>query len=81
MYGLSGKDYRVATLPKLYLTVIGIIMQDLKSIGKLTYLNTKWANYSERPDPYYKKASLLKSWWKMRNLEIWAHHIFKEVTL
>ena len=29
---LSGNDYGAATLPKSYLTVIGIIMQSLKSI-------------------------------------------------
>ena len=32
--GLSGKDYRDATLPKSYLTVKGIIMQRLKAIGQ-----------------------------------------------
>ena len=26
-YGLSGNDYRVAKLPKLYLIIIGIIVQ------------------------------------------------------
>ena len=31
---LSGNDYRVATFPKSYLTVKGIIMQILKSIGQ-----------------------------------------------
>ena len=34
MNGLSGNDYGVATLSKLYLTVIGIIMQSMKSIGQ-----------------------------------------------
>ena len=34
IYGLSENNHRVATLPKLYLTVIGIIMQSMKSIGK-----------------------------------------------
>ena len=33
-YGLSGNDYSVAALSKSYLTVIGIIMQSLKSIGQ-----------------------------------------------
>ena len=33
-YRLSGNDYRVATISKLYLTVIGI-MQSLKSRGQL----------------------------------------------
>ena len=33
-YGLSGNDYRVATLPKAYLIVIGIIMQSVKLIGQ-----------------------------------------------
>ena len=31
-YGFSGNDYKVATLTKSYLTVIGITMQSLKSI-------------------------------------------------
>ena len=34
-HGLSGYDYRVATLPKSYLIVIGIKMQRLISIGQL----------------------------------------------
>ena len=34
MYGLSGNGYRVPTLSKLYLTVIGMIMQSMKSIGQ-----------------------------------------------
>ncbi len=34
MYGLSGNDYRVAALSKSYLTVKGISMQSLKSIGQ-----------------------------------------------
>ena len=34
MDGFSGNDYRVAALSKLYLTVIGINMQSLKSIGQ-----------------------------------------------
>ena len=35
----SGKDYRVATLPpKSYLTVIGICMQSLKSIGQFKHV-------------------------------------------
>ena len=34
MYELSGNDYRVATLPKSYLTIIGIIIQSLET--KLT---------------------------------------------
>ena len=54
-YGLSCNDYRVATLSKSYLTVIGIIMQGLKS---------KRANRYGRAvggtDPNYRKASLLK---------------------
>ncbi len=33
-YGLLGKDYRVAKLSKLYLTVSGIISPSLKSIGQ-----------------------------------------------
>ena len=33
-YGHSGNDYKVAALSKLYLTVIGIIIQNLKSIGQ-----------------------------------------------
>ena len=33
-YGLSCNNYRVATLPKLYLTVKGIIMPSLKSLGQ-----------------------------------------------
>ncbi len=32
--GLSVNDYRVAALSKSYLTVTGIIMQSLKSIGQ-----------------------------------------------
>ena len=34
MLGLSCNDYRVATLSKLYLTGIEIILQSLKSIGQ-----------------------------------------------
>ena len=49
-YGLSGNDIRVATLPKSYLIVIGIITQCLKK-----------ANCPERIDSYYKKALLLKT--------------------
>ena len=33
-YGLSGNDYRVATLSKSFLIVIGVIMQSLKLIGQ-----------------------------------------------
>ena len=33
-YGLFANDYRVATLPKLYLSVIGIIMQSLNWLDK-----------------------------------------------
>ena len=33
--GLSGKNYKDATLPKSYLDVIGITIQTLKSIGQL----------------------------------------------
>ena len=47
--GHSGIDYRVATLSKLSLTVIGIIKQRLK---------TKRA--FGRTEPNYRKASLLK---------------------
>ena len=44
-YELSGKDYRVPTLPKLYLIVIGIIMQSLKSIEHANLFKlTKRAN-------------------------------------
>ena len=32
--GLSGDDYRGTTVPKSYLTVKGIIMQSLISIGQ-----------------------------------------------
>ena len=34
MYGLSGIDYRVATLSKSYLTVTGIAILSLKSIAQ-----------------------------------------------
>ena len=33
-YGLSGTDFRVATLSKSYLTATGITMQSVKSIGQ-----------------------------------------------
>ena len=33
-YGHSDNDYRVATLSNSYLTIIGITMQNLKSIGQ-----------------------------------------------
>ena len=33
MYGLSVYDYRVAALSRKYLTVIGTILQNLKTIG------------------------------------------------
>ena len=39
-YGHSGIDYRVASLSKSYLTVIGIIMQSLNTTI-LTYLNKR----------------------------------------
>ena len=32
---ISGNNYRVVTLSKLYQTIIGIIIQSLKSIGQL----------------------------------------------
>ena len=35
IYRVSENDYRVATLSKFYLTVTGITMQSLKSIGQL----------------------------------------------
>ena len=35
MYGLYGYVYRVAALSKSYLTVIGIRMQSLNTIGNL----------------------------------------------
>ena len=31
---LSGKECKVATLPKSYLTIVGNILQSLKSIGQ-----------------------------------------------
>ena len=34
MYEHSDNDYRVAKLSKSYLTVIGVIMQILKTIGQ-----------------------------------------------
>ena len=34
MYGHSDNDYRVATLFKSYLTVVGIIMQSFNWIGQ-----------------------------------------------
>ena len=48
MYGLSGIDYRVATLSKSYLTVTGIAILSLKSIAqfyhdKLTFRVVSWA--------------------------------------
>ena len=33
-YGYSGNDYRVAKFSKTYLTIMGITMQSLKSIGQ-----------------------------------------------
>ncbi len=33
-YGLFGQNYRVISLSKLHLTVLGIFTQSLKSIGK-----------------------------------------------
>ena len=37
-YGHYGNDYRVAMLSESYLTVIGIIMQSLKSIGQFQHV-------------------------------------------
>ncbi len=34
MYGLFGHNYRVASLSTLYLTVLGITIPSLKSIGQ-----------------------------------------------
>ena len=52
-FGLPGNDYRVATLFKSYLTVTGIIMQNLKSIGATRYVRT----YGQ-DDHNYRKALL-----------------------
>ena len=65
VYGLSGYDYRVAALSKSYLTVIGISIQSLNSIGNSNLFKiTKRANCNGRTDvrtdPNYRKASLLK---------------------
>ena len=38
MYGHSSNDYRVDMLSKSYLTVIGIVMQRLKSIGHFLHV-------------------------------------------
>ena len=38
IYGISGNDYSVATLYKLYPTNTGFIMQSLKSIGQSNLL-------------------------------------------
>ena len=45
-YGLSGNAYRVATLPKAYLTVIGIIIQSFKS----TKDNSNMSKHTKRAD-------------------------------
>ena len=56
--GLSGNDHRVATLHKLYLTVVGIVMQSLKSIRQFQHvlINGKKLTVTY---PYYRKASFL----------------------
>ena len=36
-YGYSGNDYRVAKFSKTYLTIMGITMQSLKSIGQFLH--------------------------------------------
>ena len=61
MYGLSGYDYRVATLFILYLTVIGIIMLRLKMIGLFQhdYINVnsyllRYGRTDGHTDPNYK---------------------------
>ena len=36
-HGLAGNDYRVATLYKSFLTVTGIAIQSLKSMGQLKH--------------------------------------------
>ena len=50
MNGLSGNEYRVATLPKAYLTVIGIIMQSLKSSGKISRFTKRDTVLREQTD-------------------------------
>ena len=59
-YGLSGNDYKVTTLPKLFIIGIRIISQSLKSIGNSDMSKlTKRASYW-RTDPDYRKDSPLK---------------------
>ena len=60
-YTLNGNDYRVAMLPKSYLTVIGLIMQSLKSIGHSDMFKLKkiLTVPDGRNDSNYRKASLL----------------------
>ena len=67
-FGLSGNDYTVAVLSKLYLTLIGISMRSLKLIARtiLTCLKiTKRANCNGRTDgrtnPNFRKSLLLQS--------------------
>ena len=51
MYGLSVYSSRVVELTELYLAVIGIIMQSLKSIGHISELTKIYNPYgrTERP--------------------------------
>ena len=59
----SGNDYRVATLSKSYLTVIGIIMQSLdnSNMSKLTKRANRLALRTyERTFTNHEKASRLK---------------------
>ena len=57
-------DYRVATLSKLYPTVIGIILHSYKSMGymyKLTKRAKRNGQTNVGTDPNYRNASLLLS--------------------
>ena len=60
-YGLSGNDYRVVTVSKLYLTCIEIIMKVLnqEDNSNMSKLTKKAIRYG-RTGPNYRKASLLE---------------------
>ena len=49
-YEPSGNDYRVATLPKSYLNVIGIIMENLKLIGQFNMFKLTKRPFTNRLD-------------------------------
>ena len=57
--GLFGHNYRVAALSTLYLTVLGIIIPSLKSIGQFLLA---YNNKSKKPKIVMLKMDILTFW-------------------